>query len=105
MSDELDVMSRMILALPPQLRAAVAEVFCDSKATHSYLRHWSLAWAIAKRLDAAATKVCCCHNGLTREIVPPQACASPSILVGKRRFECRFLEYSADKVRTDGHPL
>jgi hypothetical protein len=86
-ADELEVMRRMIFAPPPQFRAAVVEVFCDSKAAHSYLRHWSLASAIAKRLDAAATKVCGGHNGIdAREIVPPQACASPSILVGKKAF-------------------
>ena len=63
-ADELEVMRRMILALPPQLRAAVVEVFRDSDAAYSHLRHWSLASAIAKRLDAGATKVCGGPNGI-----------------------------------------
>ena len=47
-------------------------VFCDSKGAYSYLRHWSLASAIAKRLDAAATKACSGHNGIhARDRVRP----------------------------------
>jgi hypothetical protein len=59
-ANESEVISRMILALLPQLRAADVEVFCDSKAAHSYLRQWSLPSAIAKRLDAGG------YQGLRR---------------------------------------
>jgi hypothetical protein len=66
-ADELEAMRAMVLALPAQLRAEVAEVWCDSKASHCYtvtVRRWSVAKAVAQRMDAAAAIVRGGHNGI-----------------------------------------
>jgi hypothetical protein len=66
-ADELEAMRAMVLELPAQLRAEVAEVWCDSKASHCYtvtVRRWSVAKTIAHRMDAAAWAVRGGHNGI-----------------------------------------
>jgi hypothetical protein len=67
---EFELMRDMMLTLPPQQRAAVAAIFCDSKCTFCFsvtLRHWNreLATKIGKQLEQVALQQSGGHNGIT----------------------------------------